>query len=171
MQSFFLILQQIADIVTTDLKGYSYGKIDDICLSRMNNACTATGVLVGGGVHSGSTRHVGHWMAYFTCPARLWWWRIWWNEDWQGDPKYSEKTCPSATLSTTNPTWPDPGSNPGRRCGKLELWRGLAGVQICGIHESYSPNSYTKTNKTLVFLNTVTSSGCHKKESSSHGRL
>jgi hypothetical protein len=27
-----------------------------------------------------------------------------WNEDWQGKPKYSEKTCPSATLSTTNPT-------------------------------------------------------------------
>jgi hypothetical protein len=41
------------------------------------------------------------------------------NEDWQGKPKYSEKTCPSATLSTTNPTWPDLGSNPGRRGGKL----------------------------------------------------
>jgi hypothetical protein len=27
-----------------------------------------------------------------------------WNEDWQGKPKYSEKTCPGATLSTTNPT-------------------------------------------------------------------
>jgi hypothetical protein len=26
-----------------------------------------------------------------------------------------EKTCPSATLSTTNPIWPDLGSNPGRR--------------------------------------------------------
>jgi hypothetical protein len=24
--------------------------------------------------------------------------------DRQGKPKYSEKTCPSATLSTTNPT-------------------------------------------------------------------
>jgi hypothetical protein len=23
------------------------------------------------------------------------------------------KTCPSATLSTTNPTWTEPGSNPG----------------------------------------------------------
>jgi hypothetical protein len=43
-----------------------------------------------------------------------WWWRIWWNEDWQGKPKFLEKTCPSATLSTTNPTWPDPG----RRGGK-----------------------------------------------------
>jgi hypothetical protein len=25
------------------------------------------------------------------------------------------KTCPSATLSTTNPTWTDPGSNSGLR--------------------------------------------------------
>jgi hypothetical protein len=57
-------------------------------------------------------------MAYCTCPGWLWWWRIWWNEDWQGKPKYLEKTFPSATLSNTNPTWPDPGSNPGRRGGK-----------------------------------------------------
>jgi hypothetical protein len=28
---------------------------------------------------------------------------FWWNDDWQRKPKYSEKTCPSATLSTTNP--------------------------------------------------------------------
>jgi hypothetical protein len=48
------------------------------------------------------------------CPGWLCWWRIWWNEDWQGKQKYSEKTRPSATLSTTNPTWRDPGSNPGR---------------------------------------------------------
>jgi hypothetical protein len=56
------------------------------------------------GRETGSTRHVGHWMAYCTCPGWLWWWRIWWNKDWQGKPKYSEKTCPSATLSTTSPT-------------------------------------------------------------------
>jgi hypothetical protein len=31
---------------------------------------------------------------------------------------YSEKTRPSATLSTTNPTWPDQGSKPGHRSGK-----------------------------------------------------
>jgi hypothetical protein len=61
--------------------------------------------------------------AYCTCPRWLWWWRIWWNEDWQGNPKYSEKTGPSATLSTTNPTWPDPGSNPGRRGGKPATYR------------------------------------------------
>jgi hypothetical protein len=33
-----------------------------------------------------------------------------WN--WQG------KTCPSATLSTTNPTWTESGSNPGFRGGR-----------------------------------------------------
>jgi hypothetical protein len=27
---------------------------------------------------------------------------------WQGKPKYWERTYSSATLSTTNPTWPDP---------------------------------------------------------------
>jgi hypothetical protein len=28
-------------------------------------------------------------------------WSNWWNEIWQGKPKYSEKTYPGATLSTT----------------------------------------------------------------------
>jgi hypothetical protein len=37
---------------------------------------------------------------------RWWWvWRNWRNEDWQGKPKYSAKTYPRATLSTTNHTW------------------------------------------------------------------
>jgi hypothetical protein len=37
--------------------------------------------------------------------------------EWElaGKLKYSEKTCPSATLSTTNPTWADLGLNLGRR--------------------------------------------------------
>jgi hypothetical protein len=39
-----------------------------------------------------------------------------WNEIDRRKPKYSGgKTCPSATLSTTNLTWTDPGSNPGLR--------------------------------------------------------
>jgi hypothetical protein len=33
----------------------------------------------------------------------------------QGKPKYSEKPCPSAALSTTDPTGLDPGSNPVHR--------------------------------------------------------
>jgi hypothetical protein len=47
-----------------------------------------------------------------------WLWRNWWNKDWQEKPKYLEKTCPSVTLPTTNPTWLDPGLNPGRRSRK-----------------------------------------------------
>jgi hypothetical protein len=43
-------------------------------------------------------------MAYCVSPGWLWWWRNWWNEGWQENPKYSEKTCSSAALSTTNPT-------------------------------------------------------------------
>jgi hypothetical protein len=53
------------------------------------------------------------------APDDGWWeWSSRWNESSQGKPKYSEKTCPSATLSTTNPTWPELISNPGRRGGK-----------------------------------------------------
>jgi hypothetical protein len=66
-----------------------------------------------------STWYVGHCWPIVPAPENRWWlWSSWWNEDWQGKPKYSEKTCPSATLSTTNPSWPDLGSNSGRRSWK-----------------------------------------------------
>jgi hypothetical protein len=40
-----------------------------------------------------------------------------WN--WQGKSLRTRgKTCPSATLSTTNPIWTEPGSNPGLRGGR-----------------------------------------------------
>jgi hypothetical protein len=38
-----------------------------------------------------------------------------WNEIDRGKRTTRRKTCPSATLSTTNPTCTDPGSNPGLR--------------------------------------------------------
>jgi hypothetical protein len=40
-------------------------------------------------------------------------WSNWWNENWQGKPKYSEKTYRSATLSTTKAHMTDPVSKPG----------------------------------------------------------
>jgi hypothetical protein len=40
-------------------------------------------------------------------------WSNWWNENWQGKPKCSEKTYPSATLTTTKSHMTDPVSNPG----------------------------------------------------------
>jgi hypothetical protein len=45
-------------------------------------------------------------------------WSNWWNEDWQEKPKYPEKTCPSATLSTTNPHDQKRARIPDRRGGK-----------------------------------------------------
>jgi hypothetical protein len=48
---------------------------------------------------------------------RWWVWSSRWNENWQGKPKYSEKTCPSDTWSTKNSTKPDLCSNSGRRDG------------------------------------------------------
>jgi hypothetical protein len=39
-------------------------------------------------------------------------WSNWWNEDWQGKPNYSEKTCPSAALSTTKSHMTRPGLEP-----------------------------------------------------------
>jgi hypothetical protein len=58
---------------------------------------------------TGSTRHGGYWLPIENL--------VEWN--WQGKPKYSEKTRPSAALSTKKSTWRDPGSNPVRRGGKL----------------------------------------------------
>jgi hypothetical protein len=45
-------------------------------------------------------------------------WSNWWNEYWQGKPKYSEKTYPSATLSTTKSTWQTRSRTPNRSGGK-----------------------------------------------------
>jgi hypothetical protein len=47
---------------------------------------------------AGSTRHVGHWMAYCICPGWIWWWRIWWNEDWQGKTQRTRRTTTPAPL-------------------------------------------------------------------------
>jgi hypothetical protein len=42
----------------------------------------------------------------------------WWVRTWHGKLKYSKKTRHLATWFTIDPTWPDLGSNLGRRCGK-----------------------------------------------------
>jgi hypothetical protein len=67
-----------------------------------------------------STWYCGQYCPIVPAPDDRWWWlwSNWWNEDWQGKPKYSGKTSPSDTLSTTNPTWPDPCANLNRRGGK-----------------------------------------------------
>jgi hypothetical protein len=45
---------------------------------------------------------------------RWWLWINRWGANRQRKPKYSDKTCSNATLSTTNRTWPNAGSIPGR---------------------------------------------------------
>jgi hypothetical protein len=59
-----------------------------------------------------------YWMM---IPTRIWREQtvtyFWLIQGYQQLPENTEKTCPSPNLSTTNPTWLDPGSNPGRRGG------------------------------------------------------
>jgi hypothetical protein len=62
---------------------------------------------------------------------RRWVWRSGWNKNWQERPKYPEKTFSSATLSATNPTWPELGSNPGLRRGKPASNRLSYGTASC----------------------------------------
>jgi hypothetical protein len=70
-------------------------------------------------VSCGGGETASKWLIVPAPDDRWWWvWSNWWNENWQGKPKYSEKTCPGANLSTTNLTWRILGSNPGRRHGK-----------------------------------------------------
>jgi hypothetical protein len=71
-------------------------------------------------------------------------WSSRWNEDWQGKLKYWEKTCPSATLSTINPTWHDLGSNAGRRlltawamARPFSQWNTVSDVRPCSLVEVY----------------------------------
>jgi hypothetical protein len=50
--------------------------------------------------------------------------------------KYLKETCPSATLSTTYPTWLDLGSYPGRRGGKLETNLLSYGTALYTLHQT-----------------------------------
>jgi hypothetical protein len=42
-----------------------------------------------------------------------WLWRRRWNVDWQGKPKFSDKTCPNATFIITKSHMTRPGFEPG----------------------------------------------------------
>jgi hypothetical protein len=60
-------------------------------------------------------------------------WSSWWNEDWQGKPKYSEKTCPSATLSTIKSHMTRP---------RLERWTAAVGSQRLTAWAMVQPNPH-----------------------------
>jgi hypothetical protein len=106
------------DQISQNLISYATG-VCQIKLFIISTLSTGAGVLIFFYSHNGGGGWSPNWvhsarrslLASCTCPG----WRIWCNEDWQEKPKCSEKTCLSVTLSTTNPTWPDPGTNPGLR--------------------------------------------------------
>jgi hypothetical protein len=56
-----------------------------------------------------------------------------WNEIHRENRSTRGKTCPIATLSTTNPIWTDPASNPGLRGGRPaanSLSHGTAEIRV-----------------------------------------
>jgi hypothetical protein len=61
------------------------------------------------------------------------------------------KTCPSATLSTTNPTWTDPGSNPGHRGGRPAANRLSHGTAI-NLFGTCTINYYSDNMIRLLFV-------------------
>jgi hypothetical protein len=83
--------------------------------------------------------------------ATLWWrWAVFlpsftsndqWNEIDRGKPTTRRKICPSATLSTTNLTWIDPGKNPGLRSGRPATNRLSHGTAHARLSSSYLPRS------------------------------
>jgi hypothetical protein len=76
------------------------------------------------------------------------------------NPKYFEKTCPSATLCTTNPTCSDLGSNPGCRVGKPAT-NSLTYVTSELLSFGLGPSAgILETRKPLQKLDLFPSSGC-----------
>jgi hypothetical protein len=54
-------------------------------------------------------------LAYYALPRWYEFGERRWNDIDRENRRTRRKTCPSATLSTTNPTWIEPGANPGLR--------------------------------------------------------
>ena len=65
------------------------------------------------------------------------------------------KTCPSATLSTTNPTWTDPGLNPDLRGERPATNRQSHGTALHGMLQGKLHLCYLLTD--IKYLNILTS--------------
>jgi hypothetical protein len=71
-------------------------------------------------------------LAYYAFPRWYEFGERRWNDMLSEETRRTRrKTCPSATLSTTNPTWIDQGANPGLRCQRPatnDLSHGMASM-------------------------------------------
>jgi hypothetical protein len=120
--------------------------------------------------------HSARWplLAYWTCPEWLWWWRIWWNKDWQGKPKFSEKTCLSATSFTINPTCQTRARNRAAAVGsqRLAAWpiarpnhillkTFLPGTDEVGPYPSTALLLFTQHSDCLMYTTMQRNSGRH----------
>jgi hypothetical protein len=62
----------------------------------------------------------GHKRSYYSSPDEYMSIEPWWNDIDRGNWRTRRKTCPNATLSSTDLTWTDPGANPGLRSENQE---------------------------------------------------
>jgi hypothetical protein len=90
---------------------------------RTSNVTRPQGLLLSMGLWWNQTHYYcGHLLlAYCTNPGSwmaMKWGKIGRMNEWQENPKHSEKTSSSAARPTTDPAWLDPGLNPSRRGGK-----------------------------------------------------
>jgi hypothetical protein len=117
--------------------------------TQMDSSDRASPYFRGGGGWDWISWYCCHYWPIVPAPDDGWWWlwRNWWNEDWEGKRKQSDKTCPSATLSTTNSTWLVPGLNPGRRGGKPATNRLSYGAAITNILTQKQKNRVPKTKR------------------------
>jgi hypothetical protein len=83
-----------------------------------------------------------------------------WNDTDRGKLKTRRKTCPSATLSTTNPTWTDPESNLGLRGEATnKFWKLVAIKNWVTTSQTTQDASITKNNR-LFLYNEITGICC-----------
>jgi hypothetical protein len=100
---------------TTNSSGQSWN-----CTSWLQSAFYIVLLVSWGGVRLSPLGTLAtNWPVVPALDDRWWAWNSRLNENWQGKLKYLEKTCTSATLSITNPTWTDLGMILGCHGGKL----------------------------------------------------
>jgi hypothetical protein len=114
-------------------------------------------------------------LAYYAFPRWYEFEKQRWNDILTGEDRISRrKTCPSATLSATNPTWIDPSANPGLR-GERPETKGLShGTALISNFTlavlNWSLSKYYITFLTLPIPNSVVFQRIHESNGIIHVR-